>query len=220
MLASIGTAPTGRHRTLALFDVAGEDMSSASKVRPYSPALTGADLIVLLVDPLQLDGIRDWLEGTVPLPAKGAPAVDVVQNVVQEIRRQRGIATGPLPQRLAVAFAKFDGLQEAAKIPQSGVGSLIGPGNALWRDPYALIPAVYSQPDGRRVHDEVRALLVEMGEMALVSSVETAFREVQYFAVSALGHGPRGRKLTTAGASPQRVGDPLRWLFWLSRWGG
>jgi hypothetical protein len=57
-----------------------------------------------------------------------------------------------------------------------------------------------------------------MDEIALVSSVEAAFREVQYFAISALGHGPRGRRMTTAGASPQRVGDPLRWLMWLSHW--
>jgi hypothetical protein len=218
MLASIGTRPDGRYRSLALFDVAGEDMASAETVRPYSPALTGADLIVLLIDPLQLDGVREWLEGSVPLPAKGAPAVTVVHNVVQEIRRYRGIASGPLPQRAAVVFAKFDGLQQAARIPQSGVGSLIGPGNALWRDPYAFSSTVYSPPDGRRVHDEVRALLLGMDEIALVSSVEAAFREVQYFAISALGHGPRGRRMTTAGASPQRVGDPLRWLMWLSHW--
>jgi hypothetical protein len=219
MLASIGTAPDGRYRSLALFDVAGEDMASAETVRPYSPALTGADLVVVLIDPLQLDGVREWLEGTVPLPAKGAPAVTVLHNVVQEIRRYRGIASGPLPQRAAVAFAKFDGLQEAAKIPQSGVGSLISPSNALWRDPYAFPSALYYQPDGRRVHDEVRSLLLGMGESALVSTVEGAFSEVQYFAVSALGHGPRGRVMTTAGASPHRVGDPLRWLLWLSRWG-
>lgn len=220
MVASLGTGSSGRERTLSLFDVAGEDMSRAETVRPYVPALTGADLIVLLIDPLQLDGVREWLEGTVPLPAKGDPAVTVVRNVVQEIRGYRGIATGPLPQRVAVTFAKFDGLQEAAAVPQSGVGGLIGPGNALWRDPYPLSPIPYHQPDGRRVHDEVRALLLGMGETSLVSLVESSFREVQYFAVSALGHGPRGRQMTTAGASPQRVGDPLRWLLWLARWEG
>ncbi|MEP6559466.1 MAG: hypothetical protein ABJD68_00115 [Nakamurella sp.] len=220
MLASLGAGPTGRDRALALFDVAGEDMAAAETVRPYSPALAGADLIVLLIDPLQLDGVREWLEGTIPLPARGAaPAVTVVHNVVQEVRRQTGITTGPLPQRLAVAFSKFDGLQEAAGIPQSGVGALIGPGNALWRDPYALSTMLYSPSDGRRVHDEVRALLLAMGESALVALVEGAFRDIQYFAISALGHAPRGRQMTTAGASPQRVGDPLRWLLWSAHWG-
>ncbi len=218
MLASLGTGPGGRERSLALFDVAGEDMTSAETVRPYSPALSGADLIVVLIDPLQLDGVREWLEGTVPLPAKGAPAATVVRNVVQEIRRHRGVATGPLQLRVAVTFAKFDGLREAAAVPQSAVGGLIGPGNALWRDPYPLLNSVYLSADGRRVHDEVRALLLGMGESALVSLVEGSFAQVQYFAVSALGHGPRGRQMTTAGASPQRVGDPLRWLFWLAHW--
>ena len=57
-----------------------------------------------------------------------------------------------------------------------------------------------------------------MNERTLVNLVESSFQQVRYFALSALGHGPRGRQLTDAGASPQRVGDPLRWLLWSSRW--
>jgi hypothetical protein len=220
MLANIGSAPDGRVRSIALFDVAGEDMSTAEGVRPYSPALANADLVLILIDPLQLDGIREWLDGTVPLPLQGAPSVTVVNNVVEQVRRQRGIPAGPLPIRAAVAFAKFDGLQEAAKIRQSSISSLIGPGNALWRDPYLFSAEVYSDPDGRRVHDEVRALLLKVGESALVTSVEASFRDVHYFAVSALGHGPRGHQVSAAGASPQRVGDPIRWLLWANGWAG
>ncbi|GAA2014583.1 hypothetical protein JL107_08555 [Nakamurella flavida] len=220
MLAGIGTGPHGRGRNLALFDVAGEDMSTAEGVRLYSPALSAADMVLILIDPLQLDGVREWLDGTVPLPPRGAPPARVVHNVVQQIRRQAGVPTGPLPVRAAVAFAKFDGLQAAASIPQSSIGDLIGPGNALWRDPYVGRSELYLEPDGRRVHDEVRALLVRMGESGLVALVEDSFRQVQYFAVSALGHGPRGRQVSAAGASPQRVGDPLRWLLWNAGWDG
>jgi hypothetical protein len=218
MIASIGQRPNGRNRAVALFDVAGEDMSGAETVRPYAPALAGSDLIVILIDPLQLNGIRDWLRGVVPLPPQGDTAATVVNNVVQEIRRLRGQAAGPLPQRAAVVFAKFDGMQTAARTPQSSVSRLIGPGNALWRDPYVTGRQLYLDSDGRRVHDEVRSLLLAMNERTLVNLVESSFQQVRYFALSALGHGPRGRQLTDAGASPQRVGDPLRWLLWSSRW--
>ena len=96
---------------------------------------------------------------------------------------------------------------------------VIGPGNALWRDPYAAgRPPVYDEADGQRVHEEVRALLHRVGETALISSVESSFADVRYFAVSALGHGPRGQQLSTAGASPLRVGDPVRWLLSASGW--
>jgi hypothetical protein len=219
MVASIGRAPDGRHRALSLFDVAGEDMSTAETVRPYAPALAGADLIVILIDPLQLNGIREWLGGVVQLPEQGALPLTVVTNVVNEIRRRQGTPTEQLPNRVAVVFSKFDGIQAAAKAPRSSVSRLIGPGNALWRDPYVDYQGVYLEPDGRRVHDEVRALLVAMNERALVEEIERSFRQFQYFALSALGHGPRGRQLTVGGASPQRVGDPLRWLLWSAGWG-
>ncbi|WP_420124518.1 hypothetical protein, partial [Nakamurella sp.] len=219
MIASIGRAPTGRNRAISLFDVAGEDMSQPETVRPYAPALAHADLIVILIDPLQLPGVRDWLHGVIPLPEQGAPPLTVVGNVVNEIRLLLGIPTGPLPNRAAVVFAKFDGIQAVAKEPQSQLSRLIGPGNALWRDPYVTQPGLYHEPDGRRVHDEVRALLLAMNERALVDEVEQSFREFRYFALSALGHGPKGRQLTDAGASPQRVGDPIRWLLWSRGWG-
>ena len=67
MVANISES-SGQTRSLAVFDVAGEDMAAAANVLPYSPALAGADLVLILVDPLQLDGIREWLRGTVPLP--------------------------------------------------------------------------------------------------------------------------------------------------------
>jgi len=219
MVASIGRAPDGRHRALSLFDVAGEDMNKAETVRPYAPALSSADLIVILIDPLQLNGIREWLKGVVPLPGQGAAPLTVVTNVVNEIRRLHGTPTEPLANRVAVVFSKFDGIQAAAKTPRSSVSRLIGPGNALWRDPYFDYQGVYLEPDGRRVHDEVRALLLAMNERALVEEIERSFREFRYFALSALGHGPRGRQLTDAGASPQRVGDPVRWLLWSAGWG-
>lgn len=220
MVANLSVEPTGRTRSLAVFDVAGEDMTEAARVQPYSPALAGADLLLILVDPLQLDGIREWLQGTMQLPAQGVgvPAATVVHNVVQQIRRQRVIPSGRLPMRAAVAFSKFDGLQKAAQIPNSAFANLIGPGNALWRDPYALSNEVYLEADGQRVHHEVRALLHRVGESALISSVESAFSEVRYFALSALGHGPRGQQLADTGASPLRVGDPIRWLLAESGW--
>ena len=60
-----------------------------------------------------------------------------------------------------MVFAKFDGMQTAARTPQSSVSRLIGPGNALWRDPYVTGRRLYiSTADGRRVHDEVRSLLL------------------------------------------------------------
>lgn len=220
ILLDIGQGPSGRTRTLSIFDVAGEDMAVADSVRPYGTAMAGSDVLLMLIDPLQLDGVRAWLQGSIPLPEQaGVRAATVIQNVAAQIRQRRHLPSGPIPQRVAVAFSKFDGLQDAAQIRDSKFANLIGPGNAMWRDPYLLRPdAVYLDDDGRRMHDEVRALLHRVGEASLVSVVESSFAEVRYLALSALGHAPRGTTVSETGASPHRVGDPLRWLLWSNGW--
>ena len=220
MVLDVAQTSSGRIRSLSVFDVAGEDMATGENVRPYAPAMAGSDMLLMLIDPLQLDGVRAWLQGSIPLPAQASVrAATVVQNVAAQIRRQRGISSGIIPQRVAVAFSKFDGLQDAAQIDDSRFADLIGPGNAMWRDPYPLLPdTVYLDDDGHRMHDEVRALLHRLGEGQLVSVVESSFTEVRYMALSALGHAPRGTTVSETGASPHRVGDPLRWLLWVSGW--
>jgi|GEM_PF-5872110 len=215
----VAQGPNGQIRSLSVFDVAGEDMATADRVRPYGTAMAGADVLLLLIDPLQLDGVRAWLQGTIPLPDQHpVRAATVIQNAAAQIRRTRNIPSGPIPQRVAVAFSKFDGLQLAAEILDSKFAHLIGPGNALWRDPYPLRPDLYLEADGHRMHDEVRALLHRVGEGSLVAAVESSFMEVRYMAMSALGHAPKGLTVSEAGPSPHRVGDPLRWLMWSNGW--
>ena len=219
MVVDIAQSPRGQIRSLSIFDVAGEDMATAERVRPYGTAMAGSDALLLLIDPLQLDGVRAWLQGTIPLPDQ-APvrAATVIQNAAAQIRRVRNIPSGPIPQRVAVAFSKFDGLQDAADIAESRFARLIGPGNAVWRNPYPMRPEPYLEADGHRMHDEVRALLHRVGEVSLIAAVESSFTEVRYMALSALGHAPRGTTVSESGVSPHRVGDPLRWLLWSNGW--
>ena len=46
-----------------------------------------------------------------------------------------------------------------------------------------------------------------------MNRARTTFRTVQLFAVSALGHQPRGDKLGSRGIAPQRCLDPLKWAL-------
>ena len=219
-LLNVGTSPSGRTRTLSIFDVAGEDMTSAERVRPYGAAMAGADVLIVLIDPLQLEGVRAWLNGKIQLPPQ-APlrAATLLQNVIAQIRLTRHIPAGRIGQHVAIGFSKFDGLQSAANVSGSKIARLIGPGTAMWRDPYGPRPSDYLEADGHRMHDEVKALLEHVGEGSLISVAESNFTDVRYIALSALGHAPKQKMMISqAGASPHRVADPVRWLLWLNGW--
>ena len=48
----------------------------------------------------------------------------------------------------------------------------------------------------------------DYGETSFVNEIKGKFKEVQFFAVSALGHNPSGQQFT-----PQNVVEPLAWVI-------
>jgi hypothetical protein len=219
MVLTIGSSPGGRLRSISFFDVAGEDMERPDQVAPYSSAMSGSDVLLFLIDPLQLTGVREWLQGVMPLPLRTIPRpAELVHTVASTIRRRYAMSSGLIPKRVVVAMSKFDALQTLAQIPGAGFSDLIGPGSSVWRDPYTIRPGLYQEQDGNRVHEEIRALLGKLGQTALISAAESSFQQVRFAAFSALGNAPQTDRLSESGVSPHRIGDPIRWLMWGSGW--
>ncbi|MGY1741171.1 MULTISPECIES: TRAFAC clade GTPase domain-containing protein [unclassified Blastococcus] len=201
----------GRQRTLALYDVAGEDVENPLAVRPYGSTLANADALLFLVDPLQLPPIRSLLEGQVPLPPIAGNPLVVMENVIAEIRRRTGSPTIDVP--IAVALSKIDGIHRAVRTPGTNLTDLLNGGSALMYDPTADDSLIMDPADRQRTHEETRSLLLTLGAGQFVHMVEAAFTRTEYFALSALGHAPAGgTTLSAAGVSAFRVADPLRWL--------
>ncbi|WP_448627702.1 TRAFAC clade GTPase domain-containing protein [Geodermatophilus sp. URMC 64] len=207
----------GRLRTLAFYDVAGEDVENPAAVRPYGPTMARADALLFLLDPLQIRGVRTWLDGQIPLPPVAGDPLLVMENVINEIRRRRG-STARIDIPVMVAVSKLDGMHRAVATPGTELSGRLNGGSALRYDRTPAHALELFPEDQRQTHEETRSLLLSLNATQFVHQVESAFSRVEYFGLSALGHAPAGgTTLSEAGLSSFRVADPLRWLV-ARRW--
>ena len=216
-LLQLGHDERGRRRVLALFDSAGEDMEVAASVARYGLSLSRSDGIVMLVDPLQLNAVRAWLDGSIDLPELAGDPERVLATVASEVNARRaGPGAGPAPA-LAVVVSKFDGLHAVVQVPHSPLRGLLNLGNRAFLDPYFRPGAGYREDDAQRLEQEVRALMHHLRADPVLRAIDQTFPVSRFSAVSALGHHPDVPQLVSSSSS-FRVGDPLRWLLARRGW--
>lgn len=189
------------------YDTAGEDILDADRRERLSRYLAAADGIVFVLDPLQIPSVRAAAAEAGSLPGRTTDQVGMLQGLAEVLRRstdRTGRERITIP--LAVVVAKTDALAD-----------LLPPGTAL--DHAGRHDGAYDEADGRRVHDETRAILHDWTDgPALLNTVQNAFAEHRFFGVSALGFPPTSAdELSAHGIHPLRVEDPMLWL--LARFG-
>ncbi|MFG2986642.1 hypothetical protein ACGFYQ_36280 [Streptomyces sp. NPDC048258] len=193
-----------QHTVLSFFDTAGEDFSSRESVELNTRYLTGADGIVLLLDPLQMPGARDnALPGT-PLP--GTEGLDTPINVLSRVTSmllapRAGRSAQKIDTPIAVVFSKMDAFWH-----------LLDAGSPL-RD-YAPPRGRFDVGDSLSVHEEVRRLLKDWDGVPIDHLLDNHYGRYRYFGVSALGRNPTpDARVAPTGIQPYRVADPLLWLL-------
>ena len=192
------------HSNLVFFDAAGEDLESLEILEREGRYITQSDGLVLLVDPLQIEAVRDDLEGSIELPPVTADVYKMIGRLAALMREARGIpASKPIEVPLAIAISKIDALR------------------GLLSDTHP----VFTQPphDGRfdaavarTISESLRAETVAWLGQRVDTFIKQEFAHVAYFGVSALGENPIAGRLRI-GVSPHRVEDPILWM--LDRWG-
>ena len=207
MVFRLVTRDNRRHH-LVIRDVAGEDLEQPTEETAQRLAFFGqADHVFFLFDPLKIDEVQRQLRGLVPEQRIGEPAKRVLDTTL-------GLVQAGTP-RLAVIMSKFDTLQmlRAARWDGEYKSIMQNAGAAFFRDPGPL--SSYNDVDSRLLDEEVRSLLILLGQAQFVAAVERATRrsEHRFFAVSALGDPPNGEFLNSRGIAPFRCLDPLRWAL-------
>ena len=193
-----------QHSVLSFFDTAGEDFSSQESVELNTRYLTGADGIVLLLDPLQMPGARDSALPGTPLP--GASVLDSPSNVLSRVTNlllagRTGRAAQRIDTPIAVVFSKMDAFFH-----------LLEPGSPL-RD-YAPARGRFDVSDSLSVHEEVRRLLKDWDGVPIDHLLDNHYSRYRYFGVSSLGRNPTSdARVAPTGIQPYRVADPLLWLL-------
>ncbi|MGY1582136.1 TRAFAC clade GTPase domain-containing protein [Streptomyces sp. MN13] len=193
-----------QHTVLSFFDTAGEDFSSRESVELNTRYLTGADGIVLLLDPLQMPGARDSALPGTPLP--GTEGLDAPINVLSRITSlllapRSGRSAQKIDTPIAVVFSKMDAFWH-----------LLESGSPLRA--HATPRGRFDVGDSLSVHEEVRRLLKDWDGVPIDHLLDNHYTRYRYFGVSSLGRNPTpDARVAPTGIQPYRVADPLLWLL-------
>jgi GTPase SAR1 family protein len=192
------------HTLLSFFDTAGEDFSAQESIEVNTRYLANADGILLLLDPLQMAGVRNLaIPGTqMPATARDDESPQNILSRVTEIllARKRGTKT-KISKPIAIVFTKLD---------------------AVWHNldrasPLRQQPSESQQfdvTDCLDVHEEIRHLLREWQGGQISHILENHYARYRFFGVSALGQPPTdGNDVAASGIQPYRVADPLLWML-------
>ena len=200
--------------TLSLYDTAGENFDDADNVNSYSAYLSNAKGIIILLDPLQVDGIREKLEGKIELPEKNNDSDTILNTVINVIEKrlfqgQRDASRKTFPMSIALTFTKMDVLLEYA--------DLLGVPESLRHDSTHLNKGAFIYDDYQSTNIDIQTLL----ETFVTPDLKTKlYRFAHYglFGVSSFGENPSSDGTLSNKPHGFRVLDPLLWLLSLEKY--
>ncbi|MCK7642255.1 hypothetical protein JIM95_006590 [Corynebacterium sp. CCM 8835] len=211
-------------------DVAGEDFAQDHfpNMRERMRFFRFADEIIFMFDPVRVPEINNLLEGSIPsLPKLDTHDTEDPATVLSNLLSLIEPEDDPL---IALMLAKFDTMQELAKVDQVDMyygaedkvnwQRVMNNFGAGFRRESGDVTQPYSLPNGELLHHEVLSLLRCLDAMAFLNRLNEPGRRLRYrcFAVSALGTPPEtGSSVSRSGIAPFRCLDPFRYV--LAQWG-
>ena len=195
----------GKKRVLnmSFFDSAGEDMNSLDTLSIQARYICHSHGIIFLLDPLQIQSVRDQLPSHVNAPVqdvKAAPdyIIDRLRNLFE--RQQYVKANKKVKVPIAFTLSKVDTL-----FP------LVEPGSALHR-PGEHFGQV-DLDDVQNVSTEISNYLGSWINPNFCNVIEDNFACYRFFGVSSLGGQPDAN-FHLATVNPFRVEDPFLWILY------
>ena len=193
---------------LTFYDTAGENMKDIETMEAANNYIRNAKGLIVLLDPLQIDSVREKLKGKVPLPDKDTNISEVLTNLFNVLMSSNKIKLkkGKIPIPIAVTFTKIDALET------EGV-DLLSEDSYLRSESLHLARGAFVKNDFAAVQRELRTILRdEVAEGGSINAVMQKFENYAFFGVTALGKVPNGMRLSGR-VAPRRVLDPLLWIL-------
>ncbi|MBR7153086.1 MAG: hypothetical protein IKD00_05025 [Candidatus Methanomethylophilaceae archaeon] len=199
----------GKVYTIVFMDTAGEDLGSIDSMNNLnlSPYISMAAGIIYLVDPLQMDAIRNKTS-VKNLPQVTGDAVTILDNISRIIRTNKQLRSREkVDIPIAVTLTKCDVLMKPPVNEDEATISL--PPCSAVRIPRRR--GEYDAENFEQIDIELEEYCRRHVGDGFIQAVN-GFEKHAFFAVSALGNNPSGLELTR-GITPIRVEDPLLWLL-------
>jgi GTPase SAR1 family protein len=186
----------------SIFDSAGEDIASFQTLSVHIRSILYADGIIFLIDPLQIESVRQQLPGiTLPSPDPRSHPDYILDRLLRLFEEQGGVsARGKISVPTAIVLSKIDTL-----IPILDPGSMLLKASEHYRK--LNLTEIHS------VNTEVNHYLRKWLTQSFCDIIEQKFTSYHYFGVSALGkqHDTTGQLEVI---EPLRVEEPFLWLLY------
>ncbi|MGD6831898.1 hypothetical protein ACQCT5_07030 [Sutcliffiella halmapala] len=188
--------------TLAFFDAAGEDLNDENTMLTVNKYIYNSAGIILLLDPLQLDSVRESVHNDVRLPNVNTDSSEILFRLTNLIRKAKNLKQNEkIKIPLAIGFSKIDAVQK-----------ILDPSSAL-NFPSCHSNGAFDLRDFENVHSEIETLVQEWTHTGMTRALETNFKDYGFFGFSSLGHNPDS-DMKIKDFNPYRVEDPFLWLLY------
>lgn len=187
---------------LVFYDTAGEELRASEHIAKEKGYIPNADLIILLLDPLQMDCVRERYEDKDALPpASDSPTemINRIANVIKGIKKPVGKIGTPI----AVAFSKIDILDKCGFF---GTDS-----NPILEESSHLRHRGFSKNDFANTQEIMNVLFETVARPNPVKNLKNQFRNYALFGFSAIGGDADGSEIGEL--KTYRVLDPILWLL-------
>ena len=191
---------------LCFYDFPGEAIHDEDFLRIKANNIRNSSGLLLLIDPLQLEGISALLRrgGDRRYTTPEEVIVELYNLFICEEKNGRT----ELPT--AVILSKSDELRPLSSV-QDGRRPLIHPESTIFRNFEHSRYLDLNQIDN--INNDVKSLLAATGAQNLLNMVAGHFVNFSCFAVSSLGY-PTENGRVVSGIQPFRVDEPFLWLLW------
>lgn len=192
--------------SLTIFDGAGESLQNPSDLE--TRYIAEAKMLMLLLDPLQLRGIRDQLSPTEIDQAGGDPRRMVneqdtrlfIDGIVNYIRICNKKTIGQkLDIPVAVVMCKMDIMRRF--FPEDAV---------VFQESGHVRSGKFIESESQQVHAEIDSWIASCCD-PLNMALSAVLKKWRYFGVSSYGIAPKSKNQLSAAPKPLRVLDPLMW---------
>src|SRR5699024_3522050 len=188
--------------TLAFFDTAGEDLDAENTMKAVNKYIYNSAGIILLIDTLQLDYVRDKLPEDTELPEVNSDSNEILTRMTNLIRNAKQIKQDvQIDIPLAITFSKMDVVQQ-----------ILDPSSSLKFPSRHEDTNAFDLVDYENVQLEIEVFIKEWLHTGVLRSLKSNYKSYGYFGISSLGHNP-GEDKQLADVKPYRVTDPFLWLL-------
>lgn len=194
--------------SLTIFDGAGESLENPSDLE--TRYIGEAKMLMLLLDPLQLAGIRNQLTPAEIKSAGGNPDLSVseqsthlfIDGIVKYIRICNHLTVNQkLDIPVAVVLCKMDVMQR------------FFPSDAMvFQESGHVAGGKFNDAESQQVHNEIDEWISSCCN-PLNIALSAAIKNWRYFGVSSYGVIPQNASQLSAAPKPLRVLDPLMWYL-------